>query len=40
MRGFYRGQMLVETHEDEVVAADALEKLDAVKRRRGYRTRG
>jgi len=36
----FRGQMLMETHEDEVFAVEALEKLEAVKRRRGYCTRG
>jgi predicted DNA-binding WGR domain protein len=33
----YRGQMLVEQHEDEGRAVNALMKLSATKKRRGYR---
>jgi predicted DNA-binding WGR domain protein len=32
----YRGQVLIETHEDEGKAITALMKLAAIKRRRGY----
>lgn len=32
----YRGQVLIETHDDEGKAITALMKLAAVKRRRGY----
>jgi predicted DNA-binding WGR domain protein len=32
----FRGQMMVETHPDEVKAITALMKLAAVKKRRGY----
>lgn len=33
----YRGQMLVEQHDDEGRAVNALMKLSATKKRRGYR---
>ena len=36
----YRGQTLVERHEDEGRAVNALMALSATKRRRGYRFRG
>ena len=36
----YRGQMLVEQHDDEGRAVNALMKLSATKKRRGYRLLG
>ena len=36
----YRGQMLVEQHDDEGRAVNALMKLSATKKRRGYRLSG
>ena len=36
----YRGQMLIEKHDDEGRAVDALMKLSATKKRRGYRLLG